>query len=236
MRKVFVRIFGAAAAICACACSTPDGDDIDDLAAGIRGLPLEDQATVSANKENDRLWAILRNKDAPNGNKIGTVTCQERDLPEFQNYARRDPWVTKEWLLQELRHNPTWGLTELFASVLRNFTPGPLGGHPCTPVFRPWPGFRFDELKAELDAAEQAEDEAEDSAFWLPTLSTEDMTSRPVLLGVLGLAVVGGVIVISVSNPVIMALCPKSTAVPCPGNPTTPGQDPVIVPGGEGDR
>jgi hypothetical protein len=219
------------------ACSIPDGDDIEDLTAGIRGLPPGDQQTIVVNKENDRLWNIINGKSTKN-DKIGTVTCKERDLPEFRNYARNDPIVTKSWMLQELRRNPSWGLAELFAEILRKFKPGPLGGNPCTPKFEAMPGgWKEEDLRAELDAAEQAEDDATDSAFWLPTLSSEGLKRRPVLMGVLGLVVVGGVVVISVTNPVILALCPKSEAIDCPSNPLNPGGSP-LGPNGEpgGDR
>ncbi len=235
MRKVLVHIIGALAMVGVCACSTPDGDDIDDLAAGIRGLPPGPQSVVFRSKENDRLTRVIRDLYTPSG-KVGSVTCAERDDPEYANQARRDPIVTRDWMLRKLAENPLWGIEELFAAILAEFKPGPFNGPDCTPKFEHMPGWSKKSLQVEVASLEESDDESKDSAFWLPTLSVDDLKNRPVLMGVLGLAFVGGVIVISVSNPVILALCPKSEAVPCPGNPTSPGQTPVFTPGDEGDQ
>jgi hypothetical protein len=235
MGKTFVRTVGATVAIIACACSTPDGDDIDDLAAGIRGLPPQDQGVVFRSKENDRLARVVRDLRTPSG-KVGSVTCAERDDPAYKDQARRDPIVTREWMLRKLAENPLWGLEELFAAILDSFNPGPFDGPNCTPKFDPMPGWSKQSLQGEVDALAKDDDETTDSAFWLPTLDTSDLKNRPVLMGVLGLAFASGVIVVSVTNPVVLALCPKSDAVPCPGNPLGPGGEPATEPGDEGDR
>ncbi len=247
MRRALSAVYVAATAFGLPSCSMPDGDDIADLASGIRSLPAASQGVGGANKRNDRLLDVIRRRDPGSdgpftAKRIGSVTCAEPTPEEFREWALPfDPPVLTSHLIDWLLNNPSSGLDGLRRHLESTMTPGRAtanlpGNPPCTPklvLFKDWD---IDVLEQEAEDLVASSDDATDSAFWLPTLSVDDLKGRPVLMGVLGLALVGGVIVISVSNPVIVALCPKSDAVPCPGNPTSPGQDPVVVPVDEGDR
>jgi hypothetical protein len=229
-------------------CSTPDGDDIGDLADGIRDLPAADQGIVTGNKRNDRLLDVVRRKDPGSGKHIsskivGSVTCTEPTPDEFRDWALPfDPPVLAAHIVDWLIGHPGSGLDGLRDHLERTMTPGRAsanlpGNPPCTPRLVMRPGWKLEELESEADAMAKDEDEATDSAYWLPTLSSDELKQRPVLMTVLGLAVVAGaVVVILPVTPIGLGLCALSKDVPCPGDPLSPGETPSPSTGTGGDR
>lgn len=214
------------------ACSVPD---IDGLTEDIRRLPEADQGVISSNRTNDRLIDVVSKKEAEE-DVVGRVTCDEwRDIdPHGTIYARRNPTITKSFILRLLNDNPSWGLDDVFAEIIRRLKPSSPPGTGCTRVVDMLDGWSKAELQADLADASDSADDAEDSAFWLPTLTIEDLTSRPVLMGVIGVALVGGGLVLIVGSP-LPALCALSPAVGCPGSPAYPPGS-TSQPGDEGDR
>ncbi len=229
-------------ALAASACARLDGDDVSDLAEEIRDLPAATQSTIAANKRNDRLIEAIRSRRDKFGS-IGMVVCKEGTPAPLRDKALPlDKTVTKDYVVQWLSSNPGAGLPELLAHLLDMFPPGLLrdgaayGNPPCTPVLRHAPGWSFDEIQSEVDALAESGDEPTDSAFWLPTVTLAELKSRPGLLAALGLVIVGGLVVAPVT-PIGLVLCPKSTAIQCPDDPTRAGEEqPATSEPSEGDR
>lgn len=215
---------------------------MSDLADEIRELPAATQGTISGNKRNDRLREVIRKKAASDPwGVVGFVHCREPIPDEFSDWALPlDPPVIVDHLLAWLAKHPDAGL-DGFASYIE-FAQRPTrhdslpGKPPCTPFLKMDPGWRIDELEAEAAELAESSDEPTDSAFWLPTVTVGDLKSRPGLLAALGLVIVGGLVIAPVT-PIGLLLCPKSTAIQCPDDPTKAGEEqPATSDPSGGDR
>ncbi|MGK3995067.1 hypothetical protein [Sorangium sp. So ce1024] len=224
-----------------CACSVPDGDDMGDLSDALRAMPPPNLRLVRDHRSNARLHAWINEyPDSP----VGMFACKEQLLGEQDYITGKILVVLRSQLRAAAEGHPDWSLKQILdnlETLLRPlaeekiFAKGDFS-NPCTLEWSFNPGLYDEALEWERGEHDDYIDDAEDSAFWLPTLDVDDLKSRPALMGVLGLVVVGGVVVISVTNPVIMALCPKSRAIECPANPLNPSP---VNPNGEpagGDR
>lgn len=209
-------------------CSTPDGGDIGELSDGIRELPQEAQQVVSTNKQNDRLRRLVADLGERGG--FG-YDCQEL-LDQPPNWARVLPYdLRTRDILQLLIDRPDWGLAELMQELRRRGEIQFRGNGPCTPVF----GFYLIDgdrtidvaIEAQLDEAREDDDEATDSAYWLPTL--DSIQDRHRLYVLFGMVLVGGVLVAGPARALLIPICALSTGDhwSCPDSPEhPPGQTP----------
>jgi hypothetical protein len=237
------RFFAAAMAalMLTTACSIPDGDDMGDLSNALRAMPPPDLRVVRDHRSNARIRAWIN--EFPNAH-VGMFACREQLLGEQDYIPGKTLNVIRDHLRAAAEGHPDWSLKQILdslESLLRPlaeeklFNTGDFN-NPCTLEWSFNPGAYEEALEWERGEHDDYIDDAEDSAFWLPTLDTDSLKKRPLLLTVLGLAVVGGVVVISVTNPVVLALCPKSRDIECPGDPLSPGGSPVNpngTPGGD---
>lgn len=224
-------------------CSVPDGDDMRDLSDGLRAMPPPNLRLVRDNRSNARIRAWI--DEFPNAH-VGMFACREQLNGEQDYITGKMLGIDRSHLRAAAEGHPDWGLKQILdniESLLRPLAEEKLFrtgdfNNPCTLEWSFNPGVYEEAMEWENGERDEYIDDAEDSAFWLPTIDVDGLKGRPALMGVLGLVLVGGVVVISVTNPVILALCPKSRAIECPTNPLNPGGSPVN-PNGEpagGDR
>ncbi len=240
------RLFMFAAVVIAFAlpaCSVTDGDDMDGLSNSLRAMPPPQLRVVRDHRSNARIreWAEI----SPNST-VGMFACREQLMGDQDYQDGKVFRVRRRDVLELAELLPDWTLTMLLEGLDRGFRPQAeemlfnVGDFhtPCELEFSLNEGVLEDAQAWERGERDEYIDDAEDSAYWLPTLDSDGLKERPLLLGALGLAVAGGVIVISVTNPVLLALCPKSDAFECPGNPMNPGGSSPVNPNGApgGDR
>jgi hypothetical protein len=205
----------------------PDDDDIQRTAEELRSLPPPRLMVVRDHRSNARIKSWV--DDAPDG-VVGFFECADRDMdsvhfPVYRSDVLKIAMIMVDLPLKFILDSLDEGFREQVEERM-------LQAHdfePCELVFYTDGQVYEGALSWERGEMDDFIDDAEDSAFWLPQLTTKELMSRPELIAALGFVVVGGLIV-APFTPLGLILCPKMEGVECPQDPLHPSE-PSVTPG-----